>query len=64
MYPEKAATVAFSLAKSSPFKELSYVITKFLCLQGASPLAVAAQEGHMEVLQLLLQHGADPLLQE
>ena len=63
MYSEKAATLPFSLAKSSPSKELSYV-TKLLCLQGASPLAVAAQEGHMEVLQLLLQHGADPLLQD
>ena len=31
--------------------------------QGASPLAVAAQEAHMEVLHLLLQHGADPTLQ-
>ena len=32
-------------------------------VQGASPLAVAAQEAHMEVLHLLLQHGADPALQ-
>ena len=64
MYSEKAATPAFYLAKGSPSKELSYVTKLFWCLQGASPLAVAAQEGHMEVLQLLLQHGADPLLQE
>ena len=33
------------------------------CCQGASPLAVAAQEAHMDVLQILLQHGADPTLQ-
>ena len=33
-------------------------------MQGASPLAVAAQEGHIPVLQLLLQHEADPLQQD
>ena len=32
--------------------------------QGASPLAVSAQEGHIAVLQLMLQHGADPLSQD
>jgi len=26
---------------------------------GASPLFLAAQEGHMECIELLLQHGAD-----
>ena len=34
------------------------------CCQGASPLAVSAQEGHMGVRKLLLQHGADPTLQD
>ncbi|XP_053621795.1 ankyrin repeat domain-containing protein 50-like isoform X2 [Plodia interpunctella] len=32
-----------------------------VCTQGASPLGIAAQEGHEECVLWLLQHGADPL---
>ncbi|XP_064076065.1 ankyrin repeat domain-containing protein 50 [Vanessa tameamea] len=32
-----------------------------VCAQGATPLGIAAQEGHEECVLWLLQHGADPL---
>ncbi|XP_075988656.1 uncharacterized protein LOC142984759 isoform X2 [Anticarsia gemmatalis] len=32
-----------------------------VCTQGATPLGIAAQEGHEECVLWLLQHGADPL---
>ncbi|CAH2056153.1 unnamed protein product, partial [Iphiclides podalirius] len=32
-----------------------------VCTQGATPLGIAAQEGHEECVLWLLQHGADPM---